>query len=92
LKPEFRVDRRDNFWTVEIFYTTTEENQPFENWAGYEEPFHEDDYQKMTDWCYNTFKTYIWPKRARRMSYNQFWFKHKKDLDWFILHWSSVDI
>lgn len=92
MKPEFRIDQRDNFWTVEIFYIATEDNQPFDDWAGFEEPFNEEVYQKMTSWCYSTFKTYIWPKRARRMSYNQFWFKRRKDLDWFILHWSSIDI
>jgi len=46
----------------------------------------------MKDWCYNNFKTWLKPKRARRMGYNDFWFQSKKDADWFVLYWSGVDI
>lgn len=60
----------------------------FEN----EEYFDEADYQKIAQWCESAFKTKRFPRRARRMSYAEFWFKSKKDADWFILYWSSIDI
>jgi hypothetical protein len=91
--PKFRVSKRDNFWVLEVFYITQNDQQPlFDDWEGFEEPFSEDDYQKMQHWCYNTFKTWLTPQRAKRMSYNQFWFKSKKDADWFMLYWGGVDI
>ncbi len=93
MKANFRTDQKDGFWTVDIFYiSSTEQGDLFSEWGGFEEPFDENTYQKMSEWCYKTFKTYIWPRRARRMSYTQFWFKNKKDMDWFILHWSGIDI
>jgi len=92
LKPEFRTEQRDGYWVVEIFYTTDgSQPQLFSDW-GFEEPFPENVYQMMSNWCYEHFKTWLKPRRARRMSYNQFWFKSKKDLDWFMLYWSGVDI
>ncbi len=91
--PQFRVEERNKIWVVDVFYITqSSQTSLFSDWDGFEEPFDEATYQKMTDWCYNTLKTYIWPKRARRMSYNTFHFKNKKDVDWFILYWSGVDI
>lgn len=92
MKPEFRIDRRDGFWTVDVFYITTD-NQPqlFSDW-GFEEPFSEEVYEQIAKWCSDNFKTWLKPRRARRMSYTQFWFQSKKDLDWFILYWSGIDI
>lgn len=92
MTPKFKIEEKDGYWSVEVFYITTEDNQPFVDWEGFEEPFSEEDYQKMTNWCYQTFKTWLTPKRARRMSYNQFYFKSKQDADWFMLYWSGVDI
>jgi hypothetical protein len=93
MKPQFRFDKRDGYWTVDVYFVTNSDQlDMFSDWGGFEEPFNEETYQSMTKWCYNTFKTYIWPKRARRMGYNHFWFKNKKDLDWFVLYWSGVDI
>jgi hypothetical protein len=93
LTPQFRISQKDGFWVLDVFYITTDTQQPlFADWGGFEEPFNETDYQKMAEWCYHTFKTWLTPKRARRMGYNQFFFKSKKDADWFILHWSGVDI
>jgi hypothetical protein len=93
MTPQFRTDQRDGFWTVDVYYiSTTEQGSLFSDWDGWEEPFNEETYQQMAKWCYSTFKTYIWPRRARRMSFTQFWFRNKKDLDWFVLYWSSVDI
>jgi hypothetical protein len=92
VKPVFRIDQRQGFWTVDVYYVVNEEQQTlFGDWEGFEEPFSETDYEEMSKWCQLTFKVWENPKRARRMSYNQFWFKSKKDLDWFILYWSGVD-
>jgi hypothetical protein len=93
LKPQFRVGERDGFWTVQVFYITEDTGQGnlFDEW-GFEEPFDEATYQNMSQWCYNHFKTWLTPKRARRMSYDNFWFRSKKDADWFILYWSGIDI
>lgn len=85
----FRVDQRERYWTVEIFDVSDDS----QDWLhGFEEPLNEEDYVKMAKWCETTFKTWLTPRRARRMSFNQFWFKKKADLDWFILYWSGVDI
>ena len=93
MRAQFRTDQKDGFWTVYVFYVTdSEQGSLFSDWDGFEEPFDEVTYQKMAEWCRTTFKTYIWPRRARRMSYGDFWFRDKKDLDWFILYWSGVDI
>ena len=92
MRPKFRIERRGSVWAVDVFYVTDDQQTLFSDWEGFEEPFDEITYQKMSEWCYKTFKTWLWPKRARRMSYTQFWFKDKKDLDWFILYWSGVDI
>ena len=51
----------------------------------------EEQYARMADWCSKTFNTAEFKLRARRMSYADFWFSSKRDLDWFILYWSSVD-
>jgi hypothetical protein len=92
VKPEFRVEQRDGYWSVDVFYTTTDQGSLFNDWAGFEEPFPENVYHDIKNWCEKTFKTWLYPRRVKRMSYTQFHFKSKKDLDWFILHWSSVDI
>jgi hypothetical protein len=92
MKPTFRVDQKDNFWIVDVYYVTHDQESLFADWNGFEEPFNEETYQKMSGWCYNQFKTWLKPKRARRMGYTQFWFQSKKDLDWFVLYWSAVDI
>jgi hypothetical protein len=92
VKPAFRIDKKQGYWTVDIFWIANDDQQNlFLEWGGYEEPFSESDYDEMSKWCQLTFKAWENPNRARRMSFTQFWFKSKKDLDWFILHWSGVD-
>lgn len=88
MKAEFRTEQVRGAWTVSVFYTTQEEQLGLFEQAGFEEPFPEPVYFAMTKWCADTFKT---PKRAKRTSYTNFRFKEKRDLDWFILYWSSVD-
>lgn len=92
MKPAFRVDKNSRYWIVDVFCISSESQPLFSDWEGFEEPFSESDYEEMSKWCNMTFKVWEDPKRARRMSYTQFWFKSKKDLDWFILYWSGVDI
>jgi len=89
MKPEFRIDRRGRYWTVEIFYLDPDEGSLL---YGFEEPYNEATYQQINKWCYDNFKTWLYPKRVRRMGFMQFDFASKRDLDWFILHWSGVDI
>lgn len=92
MRPQFRIEQRGAIWVVDVFYVT-DGSQPhlFSDW-GYEEPFSEEVYQTMQKWCADTFKTWLRPRRARRMSYAQFHFQRKKDVDWFVLYWSGIDI
>ena len=88
MKLEFSVDQRDQFWTVHVWYSTPDGQMAIE---GGREHLHESQYANIADWCSNIFDTKNSPRRARRMSYDCFWFTSKRDLDWFILHWSGVD-
>lgn len=89
MKAEFRVNKRKNFWIVDVF--CIDQQGLFGDWEGFEEPFSEIVYADMAKWGNFTFKSWAEPKRFRRMGFNQFWFKSKKDLDWFVLYWSGVD-
>jgi hypothetical protein len=51
----------------------------------------ESQYNRMAEWCAKTFHTETQVLRARRMSYDSFWFSSKRDLNWFVLYWSGVD-
>lgn len=54
---------------------------------------------EMESWCRQTFgepgdmwdsNDWCWPETARWLQNNRkFWFRNKKDRDWFILRWSS---
>lgn len=92
MKPQFKIGRRKEFWTVDVFYIADGFRSGAFPELEIEETFNESTYQKMAKWCSDNFKTWLKPRRARRMSYTQFWFKSKKDLDWFVLYWSGVDI
>lgn len=93
MTPQFRITKIGRFWSVDVYYISSSEQRGFfTDWDGFEEPFSEKTYQSMTKWCYDTFKTYIHPKRVRRMGYTQYYFENKKDLDWFVMYWSGVDI
>lgn len=88
MKLEFEIDRRDKFWTVKVF---TLENIFEDNDGPFEELLNEVQYQKLGDWCSLVFHVQNQPYRARRMSYDTFWFSSKRDLDWFVLYWSGID-
>jgi len=87
VKLQFKTDFKDSFWTVSIF--TLEDS--FSDGELFQEPLNEAQYARIAKWCAEVFQTTEQPKRARRMSYDTFWFTSQRDLDWFILHWSSVD-
>lgn len=88
--PAFRISEKSGYWVVEVFYNSRATLPLFDDFET-EEYFEESEYQRIADWCYNHFKTWLTPRRARRMSYSEFWFKSKRDLDWFILYWSAID-
>lgn len=87
MKLEFAIDKRDRFWEVKVY--TLE--KVFGDEDLFEEPLNEAQYKRIGDWCAIVFRTQNHPYRARRMSYDSFWFASKRDLDWFVLHWSGVD-
>jgi hypothetical protein len=56
-----------------------------------------DEWKELEDWCEQTFGPtgYIWgervpPQYCHRWYVNdsKFWFREKKDLEWFVLRWS----
>ena len=87
MKLEFDFSKRDKFWTVTVYSLES----IFGDDSEFREPLNETQYQTMADWCAIIFRTQNHPYRARRMSYDSFWFVSKRDLDWFVLHWSTVD-
>lgn len=89
MKPKFIIGKKNKYWTVDIMHV---DDDPNSFTYGFDEPFHEETYIMFTDWCADTFKTWLYPKRVRRMSYTQYYFASKRDLDWFVLSWSGVDI
>jgi hypothetical protein len=80
----FEISQRQKYWCVNI-YTLSKQDQ---NQRSYLE---ECQYQKIQDWCYLTFSRSNTNHRVRRMSYADFWFLNKTDLDWFLLRWTEVD-
>ena len=84
----FDIYRRGKFWGVNVGYESPE-NFPYD--LASREYLDEDQYQKIADWCNQTFDTRTSPNRVRRMAFADYWFTSKRDLDWFILYWSGVD-
>jgi hypothetical protein len=50
------------------------------------------DWNQLEEWCISVFGTVssIWDKELGRwyMNGSRFWFREKKDLEWFILRWT----
>jgi hypothetical protein len=51
------------------------------------------DWHDMENWCIKTFgvtpKDGVWTPNARwYMNNSKFWFRNKKDLEWFIIRWT----
>jgi hypothetical protein len=59
-----------------------------------DEPFwYHQDWHDMEIWCKATFgdtpKDGVWTPNARwYMNNSKFWFREKKDLEWFIIRWT----
>lgn len=87
MKLHFTTNFKDGFWTVAVHSL----EDSFGDGGLFQEPLNEAQYESIAKWCSEIFQTNEQPKRARRMSYDTFWFTSQRDLDWFILHWSSVD-
>lgn len=85
---EFDIGRRSKYWTVNVWTTNNLWDDPE---FRYREYLEEDQYDRLAQWCYKTFHKDDDHYRVRRMSYADFWFKSKRDLDWFIFCWSGVD-
>lgn len=84
----FDINQKGRYWQVEVTYHSPE-NFPWNDES--QEFLDEEQYQKIADWCNQTFDIRSNPHRVRRMAYADFWFASKRDLDWFILYWSGVD-
>lgn len=84
----FDISQKGRYWRVEVAYHSPE-NFPWNEAS--REFLDEEQYQKIADWCNQTFDTRASPYRVRRMAYADYWFTSKRDLDWFILYWSGVD-
>ena len=48
----------------------------------FREPYPEDTYLELNDWCKSTFGYHA------RTAYHIFEFKKQSDLDWFVLRWT----
>jgi hypothetical protein len=81
----FEITKRKKYWCVNV--SVRYPANPYRR-----EYLEEHQYENIYHWCRTTFDKNIDVYRVRRMSYADFWFKNKKDLDWFLLKWSGVDI
>ena len=55
--------------------------------------FYHQDWHDMENWCKKTFgdtpSDGIWTPKARwYMNNSKFWFRKKKDLEWFLIRWT----
>lgn len=53
-----------------------------DDFTGFKEPFPEETYQHLNQWCIDTFGYHA------RSAFNQFKFKKEKDLTMFLLRWN----
>ncbi len=90
----FDIYNRGKYVGVNVWYLSKQQDL-FSDWDDNFTPareyLDEVQYVRMASWCQLTFNTKVHTRRARRMAFADFWFTSKRDLDWFILHWSSVD-
>jgi hypothetical protein len=91
VKLKFEIGQQGKFWAVKVFYYMPPSLPRVTDPLPLQEYLEEHQYQKIADWCTDTFNTKKDTQRVRRMSYDSFWFKNQRDLDWFVLYWSSVD-
>jgi hypothetical protein len=78
----FEIEKHKRIWRVNIWVSSDNQSRDY---------LEEIQYEKISQWCKATFCSKFQSDRVRRMSYADFWFKNKKDLDWFLLKWAGVD-
>lgn len=78
---KYRASTSKRGWVAEVW---TDQPDPVmgSNW-GFSEPYPEEVYVKINDWCIKTFGYHA------RTAYHIFELKNKKDLNWFLLKWSG---
>jgi hypothetical protein len=81
----FEISKRKKYWCVNIWVRY--DSNPYQR-----EYLEEHQYEKINQWCKTTFPQNNNKNRVKRMSYADFWFLDKKDLDWFLVRWTGVDI
>jgi hypothetical protein len=81
----FEISKRKRFWCVNVWVRII--SNPYQRCY-----LEERQYNVIDQWCKTTFSNTDTKNRVRRMSYADFWFLNKKDLDWFLMRWSGVDI
>lgn len=75
---EFRIT--DKKYIAEVWG-----ENPQDSWTGFKEPFPEEQYIAINQWCIETFGYHA------RTAYHVFEFKKQADLEWFILKWGSTN-
>lgn len=93
MKLQFDLYQKGKYIGVNI-YCTSPGVELFDDWDNSlhsREYLEEAQYDRIANWCIQTFNTKVYPMRVRRMAYADFWFSSNRDLDWFILQWSGVD-
>ena len=68
----------NNKWIAEVWEEENDYAPPLE---GFKDPYPEDVYAEVNQWCIDTLGYHA------RTAYHVFEFKKKSDLDWFILRW-----
>lgn len=76
--PTMKINYRQGHkgWIAEVWT-----DNPDTVW-GFDEPYPEEQYVKMNEWCKETFGCHA------RTAYHIFEFKRRSDLDWFIVRWT----
>lgn len=81
MKLSFRKKKENNIWNVNVFQEI----------HGLDEILEETQYQEMFNWCRRTFNLLDNPNRVIRSDYDTFQFVSERDMNWFIVTWSTVD-
>ena len=75
---EFKTS--NNRYVVEVWA-----ENPQDSWTGFKEPYPEEQYTTINQWCIDTFGYHA------RTAYHIFEFKKQADLEWFILKWANTN-
>jgi hypothetical protein len=72
------VRKTPSKWIAEVW--SDDQNEPLVA-EGFKEPYPEDTYREINQWCYNTLGY------QTRTAFHIFEFKNQSDLNWFVLRW-----